>query len=287
MMQLKTILADGLSQRELNFLQKNIDADSSLDLVILNGTKADRERKILEFSPEECVLISADGYTVSRMEDAGMAVLGYLGTEQTGNTNQKMPGTVMLLEGLEEVDAQFLLRAYQRKHGLPWTILTTKRCIVREMTLDDLDALFLLYAGNGMTDYLEPLYEYEKEKEYQRSYIKTVYGFYGYGMWVVIEKSSQTLIGRVGIENREACDWEAELGYAIAVPYQKKGYASEVCAAVMDYAWKFLEFEKLNCLIHTGNTASLQLAKKLGFEFLETRLLDGVSMEHYVCQRSW
>lgn len=97
----------------------------------------------------------------------------------------------MLIEGLEEVDETFLLRAYERKHGIPWTIVTTERCIVREITLDDLDGLFALYAGEGMTEYLDPLYEYEKEKEYQRSYINYMYRLYGYGMWVVIEKATE------------------------------------------------------------------------------------------------
>ena len=77
-----------------------------------------------------------------------------------------------------------------------------------------------------MTEYLDPLYEYEKEKEYQRSYINYMYRLYGYGMWVVIEKATGKLIGRVGIENREACDGEPELGYMIVVSYQRKGYAN-------------------------------------------------------------
>ena len=112
-----------------------------------------------------------------------------------------------------------------------------------EITLDDLDGLFALYAGEGMTEYLDPLYEYEKEKEYQRSYINYMYRLYGNGMWVVIEKATGKQIGRVGIENREACDGEPELGYMIDVSYQRKGYATEVCLAVIGYAWNFLDFE--------------------------------------------
>lgn len=94
----------------------------------------------------------------------------------------------MFAEGFEEVDFAFLEKVYQRHHGLPWTILTTKRCIVREFCMDDLDDLFALYAGKGMTDYMEPLYEYEKEREYEEAYIKHMYGFYGYGMWMVIDR---------------------------------------------------------------------------------------------------
>lgn len=252
------------------------------------------------------------------MDQLGMATLGYIGpggaeNESTGevpddviteigsqNVNcndstdevtegieeQGMQAAVMLIEGLEEVDETFLLRAYERKHGIPWTIVTTERCIVREITLDDLDGLFALYAGEGMTEYLDPLYEYEKEKEYQRSYINYMYRLYGYGMWVVIEKATGKLIGRVGIENREACDGEPELGYMIDVSYQRKGYATEVCLAVIGYAWNFLEFDKLNCLIQKGNKASECLAEKLGFMFREEMDLDGKCMKRYTISKS-
>ena len=137
-----------------------------------------------------------------------------------------------------------------------------------------------------MTEYLDPLYEYEKEKEYQRSYINYMYRLYGYGMWVVIEKATGKLIGRVGIENREACDGEPELGYMIDVSYQRKGYATEVCLAVIGYAWNFLEFDKLNCLIQKENKASECLAEKLGFMFREEMDLDGKCMKRYTISKS-
>ena len=67
----------------------------------------------------------------------------------------------MVVEGFEEVDMTFLQRVYERHFNIPWTILETERCIVRELELSDLDALFSMYAEPGMTDYMEGLYEYE------------------------------------------------------------------------------------------------------------------------------
>lgn len=48
----------------------------------------------------------------------------------------------MVVEGFEEVDMTFLQRVYERHFNIPWTILETERCIVRELELSDLDALF-------------------------------------------------------------------------------------------------------------------------------------------------
>ena len=284
MLKLRFILADGLPERELDFLKQNIGPEADLKLVVTGKNNAGREAEFSLYPSEESVLISTDGHIISNMDQLGMATLGYIGPG--GNEDHGMQDAVMLIEGLEEADRMFLERVYERKHGIPWTIVTTGRCIVREITLDDLDALFALYAGKGMTDYLDPLYEDEKEKEYQRSYIDYMYRLYGYGMWVVIEKATGKLIGRVGIENREACDGEPELGYMIDVSHQKKGYAMEVCLAVIDYAWDILEFDQLNCLIQKGNTASECLAEKLGFTFQEEMDLDGKCMKRYTISKS-
>ncbi len=63
----------------------------------------------------------------------------------------------MVVEGFEEVDMTFLQRVYERHFNIPWTILETERCIVRELELSDLDDLFSMYAEPGMTDYMEGL----------------------------------------------------------------------------------------------------------------------------------
>lgn len=304
MPKLRFIIADRLPERELDYLKQNIRPEPDLKLVVTGKNNANRRAEFSLFPPEESVLISTDGHIISNMDKKGMAALGFIGMDksedvsddgaekrpcsmtQNETTDYGMQDAVMLVEGLEEVDETFLIRAFKRKHGLPWTIVTTERCIVREITLDDLDGLFALYAGEGMTEYLDPLYEYEKEKEYQQSYINYMYRLYGYGMWVVIEKATGKLIGRVGIENREACDGEPELGYMIDVLHQRKGYAAEVCLAVIDYAWDFLLFDKLNCLIQKGNTASECLAEKLGFTFQEEMDLDGKCMKRYTISKS-
>ena len=185
MPELRFIIADRLPERELDYLKQNIRPEPDLKLVVTGKNNANRRAEFSLFPPEESVLISTDGHIISNMDQLGMATLGYIGpggaeNESTGevpddviteigsqNVNcndstdevtegieeQGMQAAVMLIEGLEEVDETFLLRAYERKHGIPWTIVTTERCIVREITLDDLDSLFALYAGEGMTEY--------------------------------------------------------------------------------------------------------------------------------------
>lgn len=167
-------------------------------------------------------------------------------------------GTRYAVESLAELDIGYLERVRRRYNHIPWDIGETDRCLIRELSLSDLPALYELYAKPGMTDYVEPLYDYETELEYQKAYIENMYGFYEYGMWLVFSKETGKLIGRAGLEHDE-------LGYMIAPELQNRGYATEVCRFIIDYARQNTDFEELYCRIDERNEASVRLAKKLGF----------------------
>ena len=167
-------------------------------------------------------------------------------------------GTRYAVESLGELDIEYLERVRRRYNHIPWDIGETDRCLIRELSLSDLPALYELYAKPGMTDYVEPLYDYETELEYQKAYIENMYGFYEYGMWLVFSKETGKLIGRAGLEHDE-------LGYMIAPELWNQGYATEVCRFIIDYARENTDFEELYCRIDERNEASVRLAKKLGF----------------------
>lgn len=167
-------------------------------------------------------------------------------------------GTRYAVESLAELDIEYLERVRRRYNHIPWDIGETDRCLIRELSLSDLPALYELYAKPGMTDYVEPLYDYETELEYQKAYIENMYGFYEYGMWLVFSKETGKLIGRAGLEHDE-------LGYMIAPELWNQGYATEVCRFIIDYARENTDFEELYCRIDERNEASVRLAKKLGF----------------------
>lgn len=276
---LQRVYAIGLPEQENFYLKKNLE-HSSLGLMIVEQQKNRREDAVetLRFHRVSDLVISGEKEVLDYAKAQGVAVLGY---QSPGTTYVKAD---MVVEGCEEVEEEFLTRVFERHHGIPWTILKTKRCVVRELALSDIDALFSLYKDKRMTEFMEDLYPYEEEVEYQKAYIENMYRFYGYGMWLVFEKSTGELIGRAGIEHREELNGEMELGYAIGVPYQRKGYATEVCTAIIRYAAENLEVEKLNCLIEPGNTPSIRLAEKLGFTFFSRINLGGKEMEKYVCQ---
>ncbi len=75
-----------------------------------------------------------------------------------------------------------------------------------------------------------------------------------------------------------------ELGFVIALPYQGKGYAYEVCHAILEYGQKELGFTRYQVLIMEGNVKSEQLCRKLGFMDDSVVLMDGRKYKRMLLQ---
>lgn len=227
---------------------------------------------------KSALLLAATDETIALGKELAIATLAYA---NPSIPNQSYRGVEMLVEGFEEVDADFLEKVYQRYHHLPWTIVETKRCIVRELCLADMDALFALY-DEEVCRYTESLYPYPEELEFQRAYINHMYRFFGYGMWLVFSKETGALIGRAGLEHREYDgETELELGYLIGTKYQRRGYAFEVCKAILGYAKENVGFSRINTLIEAENIASIRLSEKLGFVHKMDYSVDGKKLSRF------
>ena len=88
-------------------------------------------------------------------------------------------------------------------------------------------------------------------------------------MWLVFDKKNGNLIGRAGLEHRNCGEnIELEIGYLISKEYQGKGIALEVCQSILYFAQTNLDFKTMNCFIHKDNIASISLARKLGFKYV-------------------
>jgi RimJ/RimL family protein N-acetyltransferase len=226
------------------------------------------------------LLIAATDETIGVGQEMGVATMAYANPKLP---NLSLSGVDMIVEGMEEVDGNFLEKVYQRYHRIPWTIAETARCVIRELSLADLDQLYELYAQEGMGRFTEPLFERQEEEDFQKAYIENMYRFYGYGMWLIFSKENGELIGRAGIEHREYDgEIEPELGYLIGPKYQRQGYASEVCEKVLEIARIMTDFPRINCLIDEQNIPSIGLAEKLGFSFMAKMEMDGRVMLRYV-----
>ena len=170
-----------------------------------------------------------------------------------------------VLEHLEEIPDAYLDKLILRFEGKPWRILETERCCLREITVEDVDTLYEIYAHPSVTAYMENLYEDpDQERAYTKDYIKNHYGFYEFGMWIIEEKHTGKIIGRAGLD-MIAKKENPQLGFVVRRECQRKGYAYEVCRAILSYAHEELGFDTVEATCHACNLASVNLLCKLGF----------------------
>lgn len=210
--------------------------------------------------------VTDDADTAEMLRNRGEAVLIYF---HEGNRKQDFSGFIFGVEDPESLEEDYLERVYRRLKGLPWDILETERCLIRETCPGDVDAFYKIYSNPAITEFTEDLYpDKEQEREYIKEYMEKVYTYYEFGVWTVVEKKSGDIIGRAGFSYREGYD-EPELGFIIGVPWQRKGYAEEVCRAILSYGWENLCFDRVQALVEVWNEASLKLCDKLGFHAVE------------------
>ena len=227
------------------------------------------------------LVITDDDGVAQELERLGVAVTGYRapGCEYEGFA------TRYVVEELPMVDDEYFNLVYMRAHHIPVVIAQTERTIIREMTENDLPAMYELYADPAVARWCELLYEYEKELEFTRAYIDNMYVFYGYGLWLVFDKESGELIGRAGISHREIDGIErCELGYIIKGTRQRQGLGFEVSREIIRYAADSLGMDELWLCTEEDNMASEALAQKLGFHRWGSALCDIGSGEQKECR---
>lgn len=94
-----------------------------------------------------------------------------------------------------------------------------------------------------------------------------------FGIWKVTLKDTDELIGYTGL-------WyffnepQPQLIYALLKQFTKKGYAHEFAKAIIEYAFKNLDFKYLIAATDEPHLESQKVAKGLGMEFHEKRIED-------------
>lgn len=102
----------------------------------------------------------------------------------------------------------------------------------------------------------------------------------GYGSWAIEEKATGHYVGTVGFfdfqrDLQPSISGTPEAGWVLTPRVHGRGYASQALQAALDWADTHLLAERITCIIDPGNTASLRLAGKFGFqEFARTTYHD-------------
>jgi ribosomal-protein-alanine N-acetyltransferase len=88
-----------------------------------------------------------------------------------------------------------------------------------------------------------------------------------YGLWATILKEEGKYIGSCGLRAAEV-EREAHLGFYLARPYWRRGFASEASRAFIEAAFTRLRLIRLFADVEKGNAASEHILQKFGFKYV-------------------
>ncbi len=271
-----------LEEKGLDFDGRDGDGEDGDKVKSVTGTacgESGKPRCLEEYESDSTLFVTDKGAILQELKRTGRYVIALLEGE---NGQEDFSGAPYAVTDLAELSLDSFDKAYRRMAGMPWTVLETERCVIRETTVADVDEFYRIYAEPSITYYMDRLYDNpEEERAYAEEYIRKVYGFYGYGMWSIVRKDNGRVIGRAGLSWREGFDLP-EIGFVIEVPCQRMGYAYEVCSAIVEYGMGELEFGGIQALVEPGNAASMGLCRKLGMEWKETVESGGKMYERFV-----
>lgn len=162
-------------------------------------------------------------------------------------------------------------------------ILETKRLYLREMKQSDFKALCQILQDE------ETMYAYEgafSDQEVQEWLDKQLFRYqkWNFGLWAVVLKETNTMIGQCGLTLQPWKDREVlEIGYLFNRAYWHHGYAIEAAKACKEYAFEILKVDEVCSIIRDTNIASQKVAIRNGMIKKETwtKHYRGIDMPHY------
>ncbi|HZZ45074.1 MAG TPA: GNAT family N-acetyltransferase [Tepidisphaeraceae bacterium] len=156
-------------------------------------------------------------------------------------------------------------------------IAETPRLILRHFHPTDASALTALFADPAVMRFGDGPQSPDWTQSWLSTCITQHYPQWGFGPYAVTLKQTSTLIGYCGLTRFPGrCPAnEAELGFRLAQPYWRRGFATESAQAVCTHAFYTLHLPRLIAHIDPANTPSIRVIKKLGFHYEREAMLSG------------
>ena len=162
-------------------------------------------------------------------------------------------------------------------------ILETKRLYLRALQQSDFDSLCkILQDEKTMYAYEGAFTDEEVQAWLDRQIIR--YEKYNFGLWAVILKETEELIGQCGLTMQPWKDEEVlEIGYLFERQYWHNGFATEAAISCKQYAFERLRTDEVCSIIRDSNVASQNVALRNGMTKKDswTKHYRGIDMLHF------
>lgn len=167
-------------------------------------------------------------------------------------------------------------------------IFETERLIVREWTLDDVEAVFEIYRNPNVHRFLSggPGHvDHEESRATLERWIARYAQFPGYGFWAIVERSTGSIIGSAAVKPLSDGP-EIEVGYHLAEPAWGKGYATEIAIGGVEYGFNVMGLDRIVGVCNPQNQASFRVLQKAGLKSEGLRFHYGGEAEYLAITRA-
>ena len=168
-------------------------------------------------------------------------------------------------------------------------VLETERLYLREMEQADFRSLCKILQDEDVMYAYEGAFSDQEVQEWLERQISR-YQQLGFGLWAVILKKTDEMIGQCGLTMQPWKEREVlETGYLFDKRYWHQGYATEAAKACVKYAFEVLHANEVCSIIRDTNIASQNVAVRNGLTLEDTwvKHYRGIDMPHvrYVIRR--
>ena len=141
--------------------------------------------------------------------------------------------------------------------------IATRRLYIRNVLGDDWPKLQEVFINRAASEYAA----YEKPMPMDDESVKLFCEWYAHGdnFLTVTDTASGRMIGFISVET-DTSGKGGELTYCVHSEFQRKGYAHEMCDAVISYFFYRMKLDVINASTAVDNVPSMRLLMRLGFE---------------------
>lgn len=161
-------------------------------------------------------------------------------------------------------------------------ILETERLILRDVTADDAEFVLDLLNQPSFKQYIgdRGVRTVEQARDYIAERFTASYRDNGFGLYLMELKTDGNAIGLCGFVSRSTLP-DPDIGFALLPQFERRGYAYEAAAAMMDHGRTKLGFGRVLAITTIDNESSGRLLGKIGLRFEREIDLGGETLKLY------
>ena len=86
-----------------------------------------------------------------------------------------------------------------------------------------------------------------------------------FGVWVIIERETETVVGDIGFIGPPGADGTVEIGYSVIPDRRRRGYATEAARVLVDWVLREPGVREVVAGCDHENVPSIRMLERLGF----------------------